>query len=45
MANEEEISRHTREMLIESARRMRKSPTESRGIIMGAFTSKAADGI
>ena len=35
MANEEEISRHTREMLIESARRMRKSPTKAEALDYG----------
>ena len=40
MANEEEISRHAREMLIESARRMRKSPTKAEALLWEHLRAK-----
>jgi very-short-patch-repair endonuclease len=40
MANEDEISRQTREMLIENARRMRKTPTAAEALLWELLRAK-----
>ncbi len=44
MANEDEISRETREMLIENARRMRKTPTAAEALLWELLRAKRLTG-